>query len=104
MILSTDKGEIKVKLRIGKYIENDNCCIKLVQVTPNKGDYGYLTTNFCERLPANYGYLDVKSVPDARRFVERYKLGRYMGIDIKSGQYMYPLYKFYTSMFKKPHQ
>lgn len=57
--------------------------------------YGNLTVNLQEKLPDNYGYIDVNNIPNAEEFIEENHLGEFTGEYGFSGFCCYPLYKFY---------
>ena len=57
--------------------------------------YENLTVNLDEKLPDNYGYVDINNIPSAEEFINENHLGESTGKYGFSGFCRYPLYKFY---------
>lgn len=77
---------------------NGNLAIELVYYDEEDDfweSYGTLTTNFDEKLPDGYAYVDTNNIPFAEEFIEKYGLGVHQGKFRYSGFCTYPLYKFF---------
>lgn len=79
------------------YCVDDSLAIELVD-NKNHECFAMLTVNLSEslycKLPEDVQAVDVNNCPWAEKFIEENKLGKPLGITIRSGYCDYPLYKF----------
>lgn len=93
--------EVKVKLITDKYIYTDRLYLGIVDIE-NDELYADLTVNLpTYSCDISSGYLDINNCRHVREFIEKYKLGEYAGVEVKSGFNKYPLYDFDIREIKK---
>ena len=82
----------KVDISISKYYEYDNLAICLT-CSDTKESYGALTVNL-KPLAPYLAAIDTNNIQGAEDFIQKYNLGKPLGISIPSGFCEYPIYDF----------
>ena len=78
------------------YADNNNLAIMLYEKGTGES-FAVLTVNLDDKLPIEYGFVDVNNCPWAEDFIKENKLGEHTKQFGYSGFCLYPLYKFNLS-------
>lgn len=93
IIKSCIGDEYKVLPVISRYL-NRNIAIRLI-CEDTKEPFATLTVNLPDiTLPEGYAFVDTNNIADARRYIMENELGEDTGIEVRSGYWIYPLYRF----------
>jgi hypothetical protein len=76
---------------ISHYSDNGNLAICID--AENEGPFATLTVNI-DPLPAPLAAVDTNNCSWAEEFIEKYELGTFTGMTLRSGFCTYPVYKF----------
>ena len=100
MILRTSFGNYKgIFLKTGRYAYDNSIVIELWN---DDGPVARLTVCLCDKtLEDNEAYIDTNNLPCALEFIERYGLGKPIGIFRQSGYCVYPLVSFDMKKVRK---
>ena len=91
-------------LDVNRYMDNDHIAISILSL--DEGPIARLTVNIdgIENRYTDCSCVDTNNFPEATRIIKELGIGKYLGYELVSGWYSYPVYEFDIEKIKEYEQ